>query len=217
MKQVLNIIAASIALSGVTHAWAASSVDLSVKGSITPAACTPSLSSGGVVDHGKISRKDLNQSNVPTALTVARLQLAIECAAPALIAIKSRDNRAGSSGEEVIGGQSNFGLGFVNGDKKIGWYMLKTANGQADGVDRPMIESSNGTSWSDATHPGLVWQANTMRALGEITGSSAAPLPLQVMTMDIEIEAMIVRIQFLPTVGEGLPLDGSATLEVVYL
>lgn len=215
MKKLFNVMVAAIALGGVGQVLAASSVDLTVKGSITPAACTPTLSGGGVVDHGKISRKDLDQSNKPTVLPVATLRLNIECSSPTMIAIKSRDNRVGSSGEDTPG-QPNFGLGLV-GDKKVGWYLLKTANGQADGVDRPMIESNDGTSWSDATHPGLIWQVNSMRTLSASIGSGAAPLLLRVMAMDIQVDTMITRIQFLPPVGQEFPLDGSATLDVVYL
>lgn len=217
MKMLINVMAAAIALGGVVPVLAASSVDVNVKGSITPAACTPALSGGGVVDHGKISRKDLNQGNVPTALPVATLRLSVECAAPTLIAIKSRDNRAGSSGEEFIGKRENFGLGLVDGNKKVGWYLLKTLNGQADGVDRPMIESYDGASWSDATHPDLVWQVAGMRSLSESAGSDAVPLPLKAMSMDVRVETMIVRLQYLPSLGEEIPLDGSATLDVVYL
>lgn len=214
MKQFLMV--SALALAAMGPAMAASSVDVNVKGRITPAACTPALSNAGVVDHGKISRKDLDPHNKPTALPVATLQLRVDCSAPTLIAIKSHDNRAGSSGEESIG-QSNFGLGLVNGDTKVGWYLLKTANALADGVGRPMIESNDGAAWSDATHPGLVWQVNGMRALGSIAGGNVAPLPLQVMILDILVETMIVRMQYLPPVGQEFALDGSASLDVVYL
>ena len=39
---------------------AASSLDLTVKGIITPSACAPVVSGGGNVDFGKVSVKDLN-------------------------------------------------------------------------------------------------------------------------------------------------------------
>ena len=44
-------------------AFAASSADLSVTGLITPSACTPSLSDGGIVDHGKLTVKDLKRTS----------------------------------------------------------------------------------------------------------------------------------------------------------
>ena len=58
MKHMLSLMTMAIALAGGGQAMAASSVDLSIKGSITPAACTPTLSNGGVVMHGKISYSD---------------------------------------------------------------------------------------------------------------------------------------------------------------
>nr|WP_314528591.1 DUF1120 domain-containing protein [uncultured Pseudomonas sp.] len=63
-------------LASTGHAVAASSVDLSVKGSITPSACMPSMSSSGTVDYGKLSAKDLNADKV-TRLPSEYLQLRV--------------------------------------------------------------------------------------------------------------------------------------------
>ena len=65
MKLTLKALATALLISASAAAMAASSVDLSVKGVITPNACTPSLSGGGVVDYGKISAKDLNLLHGP--------------------------------------------------------------------------------------------------------------------------------------------------------
>lgn len=37
------------------------------------------------------------------------------------------------------------------------------------------------------------------------------------MILDILVETMIVRMQYLPPVGQEFALDGSASLDVVYL
>ena len=214
MKKLLSVIVATVAAAGIGHTMAASSVDLSVKGSITPSACTPMLGSGGVVDHGKIGLKDLDFYR-PTALPVAMLQLSVDCTASTLIAIKSRDNRAGSSGEGGPG-QPNFGLGLANGTTKIGWYLLKMANAQADSAVRSLVESSDGKKWSDACQPDLVWQVNGMRAISSGVGGDPSPMAVQNMTVDIQVETTIVRRQDLPA-REETPIDGSATLDIVYL
>ncbi|PNA52870.1 hypothetical protein C1Y14_34105, partial [Pseudomonas sp. MPR-R5B] len=60
MKKPLAALATLVMLATSGAAVAASSVDLTVTGLITPTACTPSLSANGVVDHGKISAKDLS-------------------------------------------------------------------------------------------------------------------------------------------------------------
>lgn len=49
----------SLLLAMAFNAIGASRVDLAVHGSITPSACTPSLSAGGVIDCWKIAAKRL--------------------------------------------------------------------------------------------------------------------------------------------------------------
>lgn len=211
-----RIFTAALLLASVSNVLAASSVDLSVTGAITPSACTPALSGGGVVDHGKISFSDLNP--VPsrdTALPVASLALSVNCTAATLFAIKSSDNRAGTSAEPGAG-LSSFGLGLVNGDKKVGWYTLKTSSSLADGVSQPVIESADGKVWFNAPEDTQIWQPDWMRAFNAGTGTHPAPLPVQAMTSDLLIQTTILRKDQLPT-GQELQLDGSATLDVVYL
>lgn len=60
MNTALKTLITALMLTSAGTAMAASSVDLSVRGLITPSACEPTLSSGGVYDIGKISAKDLN-------------------------------------------------------------------------------------------------------------------------------------------------------------
>jgi len=101
-------------------------VDLTVRGIITPNACTPSLSSGGVIDHGKMSAKDLNATQI-TPLPKVNLQMTVTCDAPVVFALKATDNRAGS------GNASGFGLGRINGTQKLGSYSLTMSAPLADG------------------------------------------------------------------------------------
>ncbi len=215
MRKLLSVMGAAMTLAYLGPVVAASSVDVTVKGSITPAACTPMLTNGGAVDYGKISIKDLNPAaHLPTVLPVVSLRLNVECSAQTLMAVKVRDNRPGSSPESDMFNQ-NFGLGWVNGDKKIGWYILKMSNGTADGVDRSLIESVDGSTWFDAASADQVWQPGWMRAL---TGGGASPLPLpaQTMAVDIHVGTTILSRMQLPS-DQEIPLDGSATLDMVYL
>lgn len=61
MNKSLTLACTALLLASTAPAFAASSVDLTVKGLITPSACTPNLP--GTVDFGKISAKDLNQDS----------------------------------------------------------------------------------------------------------------------------------------------------------
>lgn len=115
MKTRLTTLAASALLLHSATTFAASSVDLTVKGLIVPSACTPSLSGGGVIDHGKISAKDLNPDRA-TAIGVHTLSMTVNCDAPIQFALHPIDNRAGS------GLSTDFGLGFINETQKLGHF-----------------------------------------------------------------------------------------------
>ncbi|MBO0491808.1 DUF1120 domain-containing protein [Pseudomonas sp. Marseille-Q1929] len=214
MKKLFNVMAVAIALGVVGHATAASNVDLSVKGSITPSACMPVIGNGGVVEHGKISFQDL-QPNGETVLPSVIMPLTINCAASTLFAINSTDNRNGSS-SEWTGGSSGFGLGFVNGDLKVGFYLLKMNNSKADGVPQAVIESADGKTWFDAQDDNQMWQPKWMRAFKDATAGAISPMPVQVMTTDIVVSTTITSKVQLPATQE-IPIDGSATLDIVYL
>ena len=213
MKQLLNLMTTVIALASAAQVMAASSVDLNVKGSITPAACTPALSGGGVVDHGKIAFKDLNRGETP--LPVATLRLNVSCTALTLFAVKSTDNRAGSS-SEYNGTTSGFGVGFVNGDVKVGFYLLKMNNSMAEGAAQAVIESADGQTWFDALDNNQMWQPLWMRTFKDSSNGGTTPMPVKDMQTDLIVETRIARSLDLPA-DQEIPIDGSVTLDVVYL
>ncbi|OPA93828.1 hypothetical protein BFW86_04550 [Pseudomonas fluorescens] len=212
MQQFHVLTAAVLLLAGASTVFAASSVDLSVTGSITPSACTPELSNGGVVDHGKISLQDLHPYN-DKQWPDATLTLSVNCDATALIAVKVMDNRHGTAN----GSQwttSTFGLGLTSSGKKIGRYILTMANATADGVARGLIESIDGKTWLDAWD--AAWQPSWMRTVNAGSSQFPAPLPLQTFQTDLVISTWLSGRSNLP-VSEETPIDGSATLDIVYL
>ncbi|WP_122581615.1 DUF1120 domain-containing protein, partial [Pseudomonas viridiflava] len=78
MKTFLIPCAALTWLAGALPAQAASTAELTVGGLITPMACTPVLSGGGLIDFGKISQQDLNQAT-GTRLPLKSLTLTVSC------------------------------------------------------------------------------------------------------------------------------------------
>lgn len=211
--QLSNVmIGAVLFLAGATQVMAASSVELNVGGLITPSACTPSLSNNGVVDHGRISVHDLEPWG-RTQLPDATLTFQVTCQGTTLIAIKATDNRAGTAGY-MDWATSFFGVGLASNNKKVGWYALKMNNPTADDVAGALIESPDGKTWVDAWD--TVWQPNWMRAFNGASEGSHAPLPIKSFKADLVISTGINNKQSLP-VGEEVPIDGSATLDVVYL
>ncbi|MGU9855970.1 DUF1120 domain-containing protein [Pseudomonas sp. LF245] len=205
--KTLNALFATLLLTGAGTALAASSVDLTVRGLITPSACEPTLSNGGVADVGKISAKDLNVDR-PTGLVQQTLQLTVMCDSATLMALEATDNRAGSNYEDYIG---NYGLGFINTTEKLGDMEMRILNPVADGVAaRVIVSEDSGLTWSNGRYfarDNIVSVANT---------SVDAPIPVQLFTGDLTIAPRIAPTNTL-TLTEEVPIDGAATLTVKYL
>ncbi|HWT67603.1 MAG TPA: DUF1120 domain-containing protein [Pseudomonas sp.] len=208
MNKTLNILLGAMLLAGSASAFAASSVDLTVTGIITPSACTPTLSSGGTVDYGKISAKDLNPDQA-TWLKSQTLQLAVNCDAATLMAVEAKDNRAGSS--YISGDPLLFGLGLINGTEKLGAMLIGLRSPVADGVPARTIYSyDGGSTWN--TGNDLEW--NTLISVADT--STVAPIPVQSFTSDLRISPKIAPTNQLTLTNE-VSIDGSVTLTVRYL
>ncbi len=210
MNKHLIAVASALLITGTAPVFAASTVDLTVKGIITPNACTPVLSGGGVIDHGKISAKDLNTDKM-TLLPKASLQMTVTCDAAALFALKATDNRAGSA---AAGGY--FGLGLINGTQKLGTYNLNMGSSTnppvADGeVVQSIASWDNGTTWEkySSFEPGALLSVATLADV-------STPRPTQVLVTDINYAGYISRTDGLDLSNE-VTIDGSATIEVMYL
>lgn len=209
MNKHLIAVASALLITGSAPAFAASTVDLTVKGIITPNACTPSLSGGGVIDHGKMSAKDLNATQI-TPLPKASLQLTVSCDAAVSFALRAMDNRIGS------GSGAGSGLGFINSTQKLGSYTLtlgSTANPpMADGeVVQAIASFDEGTTWekySSFEHRLLL----SVATLADVSN----PRPTQELVTEVNYSGYINRTDGLDLSNE-VNIDGSATIEVLYL
>lgn len=202
-----NLLTTALILGGAGNALAASSVDLAIKGSITPSACELSLANGGAFDLGKISAKDLWPEQ-PTDLTEQTTQLTVTCEAATLMAIESKDNRAGSSSYDD---GTTFGLGLINGTQKLGYVYTSLRGHVADGTMAYGIHSMDG---------GLTWTNNGSFKPGSLSSIYRAapivPIPVQVLTANLTLYPAITAANDL-TLTEEVPIDGSVTLTVRYL
>ena len=206
MKTLLSTVAASVMLLTCATTYAASTVDLTVKGLIVPSACTPSLSSGGVIDHGKISAKDLRPDN-PTNIGNNVMTIAVICDGAIPFALNSIDNRANSALTSSV-----FGLGLINGTQKLGWFNLTLQNAVADGVQVKTIASGDGGStWYEEKFwdPGLYMSVAA-------TDDTSRPVAVKELVAQLLVSTSIARTDGLDLSNE-VTLDGSATLEVKYL
>lgn len=205
MSNIRNLLAIAL-MAGAGNAVAVSSVDLSVKGSITPSACTPVLSNGGNIDHGKISAKDLKPT-LPTTVRVSLLSMEVTCDATTLFAMRPIDNRAATSPSIY-----NFGLGLINDNQKLGWFWMTLENPVADDIPVRLITSWDGSTWSTDN---AFWYASLwagFAAADDVT----QPIAIQKLTAQIRVRTTINPANSLDLSNE-VPIDGSATVEVKYL
>lgn len=208
MNKLTNPLIAALMLTGVGNVLAASSIDLNVTGLITPSACNPSLSNGGLYDVGKIAAKDLN-TDQPTPLPVHNLQLAIMCEAPTLLALGPRDNRPGSAYGD--GQTIRFGLGLIDDDKKLGYLQLQLQSILADGAQMYPIGSADASTWAPTSLLSHAYFTSF-----SATPTSLSPAPIQRLTADVRISPTIAPANTLPLAEEAL-IDGSVTLTMKYL
>lgn len=209
MNKTLNALAVTALLTSCTSALAASTVDLTVKGIITPNACTPGLSRNGIVDYGKISAKDLNQTT-PTFLPDVTLQLTVDCDGATLFGFSGTDNRSGSSSQPGV-----YGLGMINGNQPLGYYALYLNSAVADAVETNILQSlDQGVTWGllgEGTLPPAVWAG-----FGDQTSGAWLPIAIANLTANLMVQGAIARADRLDLNNEQ-PIDGSATFEIKYL
>ena len=208
MKTPIKTLIACCLIGSFSPAFAASTVDLTVKGLIVPSACTPTLSAS-TVDVGRVSIKDLNQ-DTKTRLTPTTLTLNISCLSPTLFAMKATDNRADSSISV-----SEFGVGKTAAGEHIGGYILLLDNPMADAAAVLTIGSiDNGTTWFRQWNDDA-WATSFLLSIKAVDGASI-PIPAQNTQMALSVNPFINPAKNV-TITEDTPIDGSATIEVKYL
>ncbi|MNF68971.1 hypothetical protein D3C84_508420 [compost metagenome] len=204
MKKYFVALTTTALMSAAPFALAASSTDLTVTGIITPVACTPTFTGGGVIDLGKYSSGDLNETS-NTLIGTDPIQLVITCDAPAKFALNPIDNKDGTS----IG--SWFGLGLTPDDQPLGFFAPRIVQVKDNTTSLDPIESiDDGTTWTKAAtaRPGYL--------LSVAATSGTAPIAAQAVTFDFEVDTYIARADSL-TLDDEVTIDGSATFEVKYL
>lgn len=211
MKNALIVLAL---LSGT--AQAASSVELTVTGLITPMACTPVLSGNGRVDFGKISQKDLNQAT-GTRLPLKYLTLTVSCNAAGRYALRMRDNRDGTA---HVNSEIYYGLGLDKSGNKIGVYSVSFDPKQTVVDSLPQVygteSTTGGLAWRTSNTNPIDIGSRSLLGFTDVVGSTAGPSAIQNLSSTLKLEAVINAKQNLD-LSTDTPMDGSATLEVVYL
>ena len=216
MKTLLSALTVCAWLTGLPAAHAASTAELTVGGLITPMACTPVLSAGGLIDFGKISQKDLNQAT-GTRLPLKTLTLTVSCNAPGRYALRMRDNRDGTA---HVNSEIYYGLGLDSAGNKLGVYSVSFDPKQTVADTLPVTygteSTTGGVAWRTSNSNPIDIGSKSLLGFTDLAGSTAGPSAIQNLTSTLTLEAVINAKQNLDLSVET-PLDGSATLEVVYL
>lgn len=216
MKPVLIAFMATLLTIPLSCAHAASTVNLSVTGTITPIACTPVFSKDGQIDLGKISRQELNVDK-RTRLGDETLQFTLHCSTPARLALRMRDNRDGSA---IVNSEIYYGLDFDRSGNKIGLYSLHFDPASTQVDSWPLVyrtdSTTGGRAWSTSRSDTLPIAARSYLGFTNIAGSTAGPIALSSLSSRVTLQTVIAPTSELDLSSE-IELDGSATLEVVYL
>lgn len=197
-------------------AFAASITDLTVRGLITPTACTPGLSSSGLVDYGKISQQDLKLDR-GTRLPLKQLLVTVNCEGLSRFALRMRDNRDGTAN---VNSEIYYGLGLDGSGNRIGVYSLSFDPKLTDVDALPVVygteSTTGGLGWRTANTNPIDIGARSYLGFTDTEGSTAGPTAIRNLSSTVNIQTVINAKQNLDLSRDVL-IDGSATLEVIYL
>ena len=203
MKKYFAALTTTALISAAPFALAASTTDLTVKGLIIPAACTPALSSSNI-DLGKISSQDLKQTS-NTLIDSRDLALTVNCDATIKFAVNHIDLQAGTwSG-------SGFGLGLDKANNELGFFRPKIKTIEENTTSYDAIQSTdNGATWTRAT------SAEPDTFLSIAASGTTTPIAGKDVIFNFEVDTYIVRADSLD-LTEDTPIDGHMTFDVKYL
>lgn len=228
MKKIL--LASTLALC-VTSAFAADpTAVLKVKGTLTNAACTPTLGNGGVADYGTIRLSELSATEV-NQLGQKDIDLSINCSVPTKVAFYVDDDRPNTEAViEVKNGDFNgnsvsfssgvMGLGKTTDGVKIGNYSLfvKTDSIVLDGASGDFIYGSH---LNTSSSPWILKSTGLISGDGADIFTGAAkgtvePLAFTNATFPMAVSTSVQNTATL-AITDDTDLDGQATLSLFYL
>ena len=216
------LLAALLCASAFATGAHAQSIDLRVIGTITPPACVPTIAGGGVVNYGNISASTLNMTT-HNRLPTQDVAFSIACNQAANVAVKVTDNRTASmipgiasTIDPTVTDEHNHGLG-TSGDVNVGGYVMRMVQGSFTGDGEPVYSVTSrdtGTTWGQHGGGHLTHGTGAYYSWSKTDGG--APDSFQNLAGTLQIEAVLNHGSALPLTG-NVDLDGSATLELVYL
>lgn len=215
MKKILVLTMGVVCLAASIAAQATTTAQLSVRGTITPAACNLSLGGSGTITYDPIPSGSLSQTafNPREEKTTS---LVVNCGnTPAKFGLTLSDLQAGTKVTGILGAgfteAQNYGLGAV-GTRRTGGYSVILRDLRAAGtVLSPIVRVSTGT-WQNSD--GRVAQSPSQYSWRN--GVTVVPASIAQLTGVIAVRAVINRGQDLDLTRD-ITLDGRATLVLSYI
>lgn len=218
-KKIAPAAAMAASLFASVHAFAASSADISVAGTIAPAACditipTRNIELGAIKPHQLVADAVSAQGSNISPFSVT-------CGAATRFALQAIDANAGTA---YVPSSTAFGLGMSPSDEKIGHFTLRFKGDTLSSAGEHVVGlvSSDQTTWSPApTSPGdggaegpALYSDGQYLAFGD-EGSNMVKSMTRFGGI-LEVRTFIAPSNEL-TLDSGLTIAGGATIEVVYL
>lgn len=209
MKKTVISTAVIAVVMSMGSVMASMSPELKVQGEMAVPSCQLSLQNGGVYDFGKISNALISStSSTPLASKVS--QVLVDCEAETFLSFSVIDNREGTASSS---GSTNFGLGTVNGNGKLGYYRLKALAANVDGSSSQLYSTTKGSTSFSAAQGANVdknkvigWAlADNLQRSGKKFSTLLSVEPFLGSSADMG-----------GAITDNVKLDGSATLNFTY-
>ena len=225
-----KIVLATVLAACVSSAFAADTATLKVKGTLTTGVCTPTLSNGGEVDFGIIELSTLSASTI-NQLGQKTLTLSINCDNPTKVAFTTMDDRqdslkninivgGGADGRDIPETSGQYGLGKTAEGVNIGAYsiavdiaLVTTEAGSKATIDQEL----NAEEWINST-AGITLDGRSGfgRKFTVADTGTIVPIAFTEAVFPLLVTAAIDSTTNLG-ITDNTPLDGQATISLVYL
>lgn len=202
-------------------AQAASSIPLTITGTIVPASCSITMPGGTTIDNGVITANSLGLGTMDdiTSFEGKNTSIRVACDAPTLFTIKPTDERAASTitwpyADGTVAGitqASLYGLGMIDDKRKIGAYFVNFISATADGKTLKVLRmdaSGKNPQAANWAYP------NRQSGFGDTTGNIVTTH--KDVTINVQVRT-VLRIPAKPPLDKEVQLDGLATFELIYM
>lgn len=190
----------------------AQSTDLSIIGNILPGACAAELGGDGIVDLGTVLAEKLSATD-ETALAAVQVPLTVTCQVPVRFAFMGIDNTGDSASVAT-----RYGLGLSPEGEKIGGAVISFKDPTADGAPVHYTRSEDGgQQWEPSGNEGVTWLGKvSINGFSTTAGALTGPDPISSLQVNLLVRTYIQPTNALTIAGD-VPINGSATIDLIYL